>query len=200
MIGCIIVGGLAALGIAGIARRHRWRGCGGDWTGGGGGCGGRRGHGEHWEGHGADDGFAADDGGYSAWLGHGRHWRHRGGFRQGPMFILEGVLRRLETTPSQSQALRSAAKEFKESARVLKDEARRTRADFATSLRRSSIDAEALGELFARHDTAIDSVRKAFVGMTVKVHDILDDTQRERLAQLIEHGPRAFRGPAAAAW
>jgi hypothetical protein len=198
MIGCIIVGGLAALGIAGIARHHRMRGWGAC---GGGGCGGRRRYRDFFDAHGGDHhGFPADDGETHAWFGHGRSWQNPFGSRGAPLFVLRGLLRRLETTPSQNQALRNAAKEFQDSAGVMKDEVRRTRADLAAALRRSSIDAESMGELFARHDTTLDGVRKAFVGLTVKVHDILDDTQRERLAQLIENGPRHFRGPAEASW
>jgi hypothetical protein len=53
-----------------------------------------------------------------------------------------------------------------------------------------------LGELFARHDTELESLRKAFVGLTAKVHDALDDKQRSRLADIVEAGPRFFRhGP-----
>jgi uncharacterized membrane protein len=116
------------------------------------------------------------------------------------MSVLRGVFRRLETTPTQSQAIEEALKEFQEGAKAWKGEARRTRADLAVAVRRSSIDAEALGELFARHDSALEGVRKGFVGMMVRVHDVLDETQRERLAQLIELGPRWFRGTSSAPW
>jgi hypothetical protein len=149
----------------------------------------------------------------SAWMdGHGDHdhgsrsfagWGGRVNpllFGRGRGFLLRGILRRLETTPTQEKALRDAAKEFHEGAKALKGEARRSRVDVAATLRRSSVDEVALGELFARHDGALDSVRKAFVGLTIRVHEILDDTQRERLAQLIELGPRWFRSPVPAAW
>jgi hypothetical protein len=46
------------------------------------------------------------------------------------------------------------------------------------------------GELYARHDRAIEDLRKAFVGATAKIHDALDERQRARLADLIESGPR----------
>jgi uncharacterized membrane protein len=112
--------------------------------------------------------------------------------RRARKWLLRGLFRRLEATPTQQQALRAATEEFQESARALKGEAVRTRADIAAALRRPAIDAESMGELFARHDTALDSVRKAFVGMTIKVHDTLDGEQRERLARLLEAGPRGL--------
>jgi hypothetical protein len=202
MIGCIIVGGLAVLGIARIAR-HRYRGgwgCGGPCGGGGGMAHG----GEDWDAE-TDNGSPVwpDGSGFAGRHGHRAWFRHasNGGnpllFQRGRMFVIRRVLSRLETTPTQTQALREAVKEFRQGTKGVKGEAERTRADLATALRGPSIDAEAMGELFARHDSALDVLRKAFVGMTMKVHDILDETQRERLAQLIELGPRWFRGPMA---
>jgi uncharacterized membrane protein len=120
--------------------------------------------------------------------------------RGGRRWLMKALFRRLETTPTQQQALRAAMDEFQESAKTLKGEAGRTRTDVAAALRRPAIDAEALGELFARHDTALDGVRKAFVGMTIRVHDVLDDEQRERLARLIESGPRGLRGEMSGGW
>jgi hypothetical protein len=208
MIGCIILGGLAALGIARIVRHRRmWGGgwgCHGHWRGGGGPFGGDR-----WQAGGFDDlGASPEDGdwgghhagGHHVWMRHGPRWPNPLMFRQGRMSILRGVFRRLETTPTQSQAIQEALKEFQEGAKAWKGEARRTRTDLAVAFRRSSIDAEAMGELFARHDSALEGVRKAFVGMMMRVHDVLDDTQRERLAQLIELGPRWFRGAGTAPW
>ena len=215
MIGCLIVGGLA---VAGLAKLARYR-CAGRY-----GCGGgRRWRHRHWGGSfqgrdGYGDGDGDGDGyGYGGadheWLGGGPPWGHgsRGrwfdmGTFDGPAgdsprsFLLRRVLRRLETTPSQERALREATKELEDSVRALKAEARRSRDDLAGVWRRSSVDEVVLGEMFARHDGALDSLRKAFVGWTIKVHDILDDTQRERLADLVERGPRFGRHFGPMAW
>lgn len=193
MIGCIVLGGLAAVGIASIARRHHHRH--GGWH--------RFGHhhGRRGCGPGARFGWDADDledAEDSGW----HHRAHGGwasripnplGYGAGRAFLLRRVLRRLETTPTQSDAIREALKEFEASAQLLRGEGKRTRADLAATLRRPAVDAESLGELFARHDSAIEGARKSFVGLTIKVHDILDDTQRERLAELLERGPRSGR-------
>ena len=196
MIGCIIVGGLAALGIARIVhhRHHGAWGCGGRWRGGGD----FRSPEDDWDD--LDSGSHRHHGAGHAEFFWGRHGGNPLMFRHGRRFILRSVFRRLQTTPTQEQALREAAREFRDAAQGVKGEARRTRADVAAELRRSAIDENALGELYARHDGALDGVRKAFVGLMIKVHEILDDTQRERLAQLIELGPRWFRSPMPTAW
>lgn len=201
MIGVIIVGGLAALGIASIARRHhRWHhawhhgGWGGHhgmhgWHHGPGRCGGWVGRHDQLGGPGPWGPGDRDEEG--VWMGgHRFNPLH---YRRGRRWLLRGLFRRLETTPTQQQALMAASEEFQESAKAFKGEAKRTRADIAAALRRPSIDAESMGELFARHDSALDGLRKAFVGMTIKVHETLDDDQRERLARLIEAGPRGLR-------
>lgn len=143
-----------------------------------------------------------DDRPGGVWFGEGGpafHGMPRG-FRRGRRWLLKGLFRRLETTPTQQDALRAAIEEFQQSAKVLKGEAGRTRAEVAAALRRPAIDAEALGELFARHDSALDDVRKAFVGMTIKVHDTLDEKQRARLARLIEAGPRGLGDELSGGW
>lgn len=204
MIGVIIVGGLAALGVVSIARRHhRWHhawhhggwghhGGHGGWHHGPARCGGWVGRHDEMGSNGpwgpADRGEAP-----GVWMGGGGHRFNPLHFRRGRRWLLRSLFRRLETTPTQQQALIAATEEFQESAKAFKGEAKRTRADLAAALRRPSIDAESMGELFARHDSALDGLRKAFVGMTIRVHETLDDEQRERLARLIEAGPRGLR-------
>ena len=62
--------------------------------------------------------------------------------------------------------------------------------EIVDALRRSTFDGILLGEQFARHDTILENGRKAFVGLVAKVHDALEPEQRERLADLLERGPR----------
>ena len=73
-------------------------------------------------------------------------------------------------------------------------ELRQSRTDIAGAFRKPQFDEVALGELYARHDTAIEGLRRAFVGLGAKVHDALEEKQRSRLADLIEAGPRFWRG------
>jgi hypothetical protein len=180
MIGCV----LAAVGIVGLARlAHLRHGCGGGGRWGGGGWGHHHHHGHGPAGRYGDDDFGPEDdperGG-------------AGGF--GRRFVLRRVLDRLETTPAQERIVVAAVDEFRESAAKARGEVRRSRADVAAAFRKPNFDEVLLGELYARHDTEIEGLRKAFVGLTAKVHDALDEKQRGRLADLIESGPRFFRG------
>jgi hypothetical protein len=177
MIGCV----LAAVGAIGLIKAaHRYRhGCGGPWGGGW-----RRHHHHHGYDHGPGEfggEFGDDDFGP----------RRPGGF--GRRFVMRGIMDRLETTPAQERVIVAAVDEFHEAAGKLRGEARRSRGDVAAAFRKPSFDEVLLGELYARHDTALEELRKAFVGVGAKVHDALDEKQRARLADLIESGPGFFR-------
>jgi hypothetical protein len=60
-------------------------------------------------------------------------------------------------------------------------------------MRSQAFDEVLFGELFARHDSAMEAFRKAAFSALAKVHEALDERQRARLAELIESGPRFFR-------
>jgi len=115
----------------------------------------------------------------------------RGRFRGG--FMARAIAERLEATPAQEKVIRDTTDEFRETVAKLKGEGRKTRADVASAFRKGHFDEVLFGELFARHDSALVELRKAFVGMGAHIHDALDDKQRARLAELIEAGPGAWR-------
>lgn len=123
--------------------------------------------------------------------GFGRRGFGGRGFRR--RFFLSFLFDRLDTTPAQEKAIAAAFDELRAAADAQRGEIRSTRADVAAAMRSPSFDETRLGELFARHDTVIEAMRKASVGALGKVHAVLDDRQRERLADLIEIGPAALR-------
>ena len=195
MIGCV----LATVGVIGLlkmAHRHRWHGCGGwhqrRW---------HRHHGgwghHHW-GHnrfgypGFDDGPGAEfgnDNDLGDGFGPGASDGPRGFGRR---IVMRSVLDQLEATPAQERVIVAAAEEFQAEAAKFRGELRKSRGDIAGAFRKPTFDEVALGELYARHDTAIEGLRRAFVGLGAKVHDALDEKQRARLADIIESGPRFF--------
>jgi hypothetical protein len=189
MIGCAL---LTAAGVFVAARlihgrRHGW-GCGGGWH-----------HGHRWR-HGGgchhDDGdFGPGPGGWGSEHGGWGRGDYGGG---GHVFMLRGLLSRLETTPAQEQVIRQAVGELRDAGAKLRGEGRRTRADVASAFRKPHFDEVLFGELYARHDREIEDLRKAVVGAGARIHDTLDERQRARLADLIEAGPgwwrRAWRG------
>jgi hypothetical protein len=103
--------------------------------------------------------------------------------------ILEG----LDTNPEQEKVIRGAVDEFRSAAQTAKDEVKKSRADVAKAVRGPAVDEVFFGELFARHDATLESIRKAAVGALSKIHDVLDERQRGRLADMIEQGPAFFR-------
>jgi hypothetical protein len=194
MIGCLLFGVAGLMLVSRIVHRHHhgWHGryarCGG-WGGPHGG--GFDGH--HGYGYGA--GFEGEPGELGGpgepWMrGGGRGWGGRWGgnpFRSG--FFARMIADRLEATPTQEKVIRDATDELREAATKLKGEGKKTRADLAAAFRKSSFDEVLLGELYARHDRSLEDLRKAFVGMGARIHETLDEKQRERLADLIESGP-----------
>ena len=189
MIGCLLFGA-GFLMVAKMAFRHhhgwhhgRWGHCGGGWYGRGGG-----GWGDGY-GPGGDDGWEPGMG-HGGPFGGGGRWMHG---RFGGGFFIRMLAERLDATPAQEKVLRDATEEFRETAAKLGGEGRKTRADVASTFRKGNFDEVMFGELFARHDRAIEEVRKAFVGMGARIHDALDERQRAQLADLIEAGPGGWR-------
>jgi hypothetical protein len=179
-----IIGTVCLIGLIATLRRGRFGyggGCGhgyGRWGGGGwgGGHGWHRGHHGHhgaWEERGGD----MDE-------------RHSARSGRGPkQFILRRIFERLDTTPGQEKVIAAAYDEIREAVHQAKQGWKASRGDVAKAVRSESFDAVHLGEVFGKHDDAIDGVRKAFVGAMQKVHDALDERQRSILAALIESGP-----------
>jgi len=202
MIGCLIFGTLAAMGVA-RALHHR-RFCGGGWGGGG------------WHGHGYGRGpwggwhgggpyargeYGAFDQGWHGGLEEGADFRApfgEGGFPGfgpgrggGKRFFIRKMLEQIRATPAQERVVAAAVEEFRdELKKATGGEARRSRQEIVDALRRPTFDGVLLGEQFARHDTVIEGARKAFVGLVAKIHDALEPEQRERLADLVDRGPR----------
>jgi Spy/CpxP family protein refolding chaperone len=188
-----LIGTACLIGLIKVLRGGWRRGYGhGGWSGGscgggGGGCGGGWGS----RGRGGHD----HEGGWGS--RHGADWD-----RGGP-FWLRGLFERLGTSAAQEKVIRDAIDEARRSASELRDEGRHTRSDVARAVRSASFDETVMGELFARHDTHLEKLRKDTVGVIGKVHAVLDDRQRDILAQIIERGPFAggFRGgPFRGAW
>lgn len=181
-------------------------GHGGGW--GGGGCGGgwhhKRWHHHH---HGGDCGGGFGGPHRNAEGGEGEGFRggpFGGGFRGGvggPFGGFRGgfggpfggqwmrfVSERLDLTPAQEKVVAQSFEEVRETLKKQKGTFKDSRGDIAKAIRAQSFDAVVMGDLFGKHDAAIDEVRKAIVGALSRVHDALDEKQRERLAQMLEGG------------
>ena len=83
----------------------------------------------------------------------------------------------------------AAVEEMREAGRKARGEVAASRADIAKAMRAPGFDEVLFGEMFARHDSAMEGLRKSAVGALAKVHDALDEKQRQRLADIVENGP-----------
>jgi Spy/CpxP family protein refolding chaperone len=192
-----VIGTLCLIGLIKTLRRGYGYGCGygygrGYGYGPGGGCGYGHGHGHHGCGGHHEGGWDRGHGG--PFRTHGRGWG--GPFARGgmPDFFLRGLFQQLDTTPGQEKAIRAAFEELREAMAGFRGEMGKTRTDIGRAMRGASFDETVMGELFARHDTAMEAMRKAMVGALAKVHEVLDERQRERLADLIERSPGFWGG------
>jgi hypothetical protein len=193
MIGCLILGSLGAFVVAKMIRRQLGWACHGGYRHHF--HGGHHGHWGGWPGggwghhaHGAAPGWEGEDQGDTR-----GDWRGTRG--SGRDYFVQVVLDRIGATPVQERTVRAAFEEFRtEAKRAGGGELKELRRDIGSALRKPAFDEVLLGELFARHDRAIEDVRRAFVGFMAKTHDALDEEQRARLAELIENGPRLWRG------
>jgi Spy/CpxP family protein refolding chaperone len=175
-----IIGTACLIGLVKVLRRGR-HGYGGGC--GGGGCGGGRfrgGYRDHEGGGHRDHEGGSRRGGWGGWGG-------------GPGFFLRSIIEQLDATPEQEKVILAAFREVRDEAVKHREEARRSRSDLAKAMRSPGFDEVLLGDLFARHDTAIEAMRRAVMGALAKVHVVLDEKQRDHLADLIENGPGFFR-------
>ncbi len=149
---------------AGFGHHHGWHGRGG-WGGGG------------W-------------GGWGAWHGDPRGGGPGWGAGAGPWGggMLRHLFATLETTPGQEKVIGKAVEDVKAAVKNARGEIDLTRKDLARAFAAPSFDAEILGNAFARHDGALDEVRRAVTGALAQVHDALDEKQRARLIEMLEKG------------
>jgi len=134
-------------------------------------------------------------GGCSRW-GSPRDREHEGRRGFGGRVFMRWLFERLDTTPGQERVIRAAADDLTDSVHAARREVEASRSDVARALRSDSFDAEAMGEAFAKHDAALAALRRAAVESLSRAHEVLDEGQRKRLAELVESGMgRRWHGP-----
>ena len=133
---------------------------------------------------------------------HGCHygWHHHGPDHHGGRWFrggwfLDRILRDIDASPDQTRVIRDELASLFDEARELRKEAGASRDDVARVLRSDTVDENVLADVFTRHDDRLRDVRKHFVEALARVHDVLDERQRKRLAELIERGPGLRWGP-----
>ncbi len=107
--------------------------------------------------------------------------RHRGTER-----VVEWLATRIEASPEQYRVMRDEVEKFRDKTGDLRRELRLSRDDISSAMRGDSFDAEVMGESFGRQDDRIREIREALVEALARVHDVLDERQRRRLAEMME--------------
>jgi len=120
---------------------------------------------------------------------HGHHGHHHG-HGPGSRAALYHVLAELDCTPAQERAIRDEVDGVMRVVRELGEERRASRDDLARAVAGADLDRAALDAMFARHDQRLVAVRGEVVAALGRIHAVLDERQRERLADLIRGGGR----------
>jgi Spy/CpxP family protein refolding chaperone len=81
---------------------------------------------------------------------------------------------------------------LQETARSLRDELSSTRADMAAILRDDNYDKAKVETLFRKQDEIFAQMRTAAAASVEKIHGVLDDKQKQDLAEMVERGFRRF--------
>lgn len=117
--------------------------------------------------------------------GFGGGSRARGGglFRRGRLYR---VFERLDTTPGQEKAIRTAYLTFSEDVRGAREELTKSRQELAQAIRGDVLDETAVAALFSLHDELLGRLRRSALEGMRAVHEVLDERQRRRLAELLE--------------
>jgi uncharacterized membrane protein len=98
------------------------------------------------------------------------------------------VLSRLDASPAQERAIVAEVDKLRERAWSARRNLKDSRSDLAAAVRGPSLDDAALGAMLGRVDTATGEVRSAALDAIRNIHAVLDDRQREQLADMIDHG------------
>ena len=133
---------------------------------------------------------------HGGWHGyHGGHpggWHHRGGGmgRRG----LYMALAHIDASPAQERAIIAEVGKLKDRVRDARHSVKDARGDLAAAVRGPTLDDAALGAVLGRVDGATGEARSAVLEALRNIHAVLDDKQRQQLAELLDKGWWRGRG------
>lgn len=135
--------------------------------------------------------------GYGHW--HGWHHGYGGpyGWGGGPSWQRRGLymgLSHIDASPAQERAIIAEVDKLRDRLRNARGGLREARGDLAAAIRGPVLDDAALGAVLGRVDGATGEARSAVVDAVRNIHAVLDDKQRERLADLLDQGWWRGRG------
>src|SRR5579862_7353605 len=119
------------------------------------------------------------------------HWGHRGGMGRRGLYM---GLSHLDASPAQERAIINEVDKLRSRLRDVKGGIKDARGDLAAAIRGQALDDAALGAVLGRVDAATGEARTSILEALRNIHGVLDDKQRERLADLIDNGWWRGRG------
>lgn len=126
-------------------------------------------------------------GGHHGWHGgwHGWHHHHhdRGWGRRG----LYMALSHIDVSPAQERAIIGEIDRMKDRLHAARTSVKEARPDLAAALRGPSLDDAALGAVLGRMDSATTDARAAIVDALRNIHGLLDDRQRNQVADFLDN-------------
>ena len=129
--------------------------------------------------------------GYGCGHHHGWHgWHHHGGWHGGGIGRrgLYMALARIDATPAQERAIVGEVVRLQDRLRGARASVKDARPDLAAAIRGPSLDDAALGAVLGRVDSATTEARAAVTDALRNIHGLLDERQREQVADLIDNG------------
>jgi len=132
-------------------------------------------------------GYGCGHHGWHGWHGHEGGWSGGGfgGFGRRGLYM---ALSRLDATPAQERAIVGEVDRLRERLRGAKASMRDARPDLAAAIRGPLLDDAALGAVMGRVDGATTEARAAVTETLRNIHGLLDERQREQVADLLDHG------------
>lgn len=127
-------------------------------------------------------------GGWHQHRHHGWHGHHGGGMWGHRRAALHMALAHIDATPAQERAIVAEMTKLHDRLHGARASLKESRSDLASAIRGPSLDDAALGGVLGRVDGATGEARTAFLDALRNIHALLDNKQREMLADLLERG------------
>jgi len=123
------------------------------------------------------------------WHHHHHHGWHGGWHGGGPgRRGLYMALSHLDASPAQERAIINEVDKLRERLHSAKRNLKDGRGDLAAAVRGPVLDDAALGAVLGRVDSATGEMRSATLDALRNIHAVLDDKQREQLADILDRG------------
>jgi hypothetical protein len=120
---------------------------------------------------------------HGPWGSYGHH--HHG---RANRWMLHALFRRIDASPAQERAIVGEIDKLQERVWAAKHGLADARGDLAAALRGPVLDDAALGAVLGRADATTGEVRAAIIDALRNIHGLLDDKQRQTVADLLDRG------------